>query len=112
MTVFEAIQIFFMLIIVHCVADYPLQGDFLSKAKNHNAPIPGVPWKTALASHAAIHAGGVWLITGSWGLAFCEFINHMLIDYFKCDNKINFNQDQALHIFCKFWYVLALYVVT
>ena len=28
------------LIAGHCLADYPLQGDFLSKAKNRTAPFP------------------------------------------------------------------------
>jgi hypothetical protein len=32
------------LIAGHALADYPLQGDFLSRAKNRSAPIPGFPW--------------------------------------------------------------------
>jgi hypothetical protein len=52
------------LLTAHALADYPLQGDFLSKAKNRMAPIPGVPWRQALGAHAFIHAGAVALITG------------------------------------------------
>ena len=37
-------MILFWLMVGHALADYPLQGDFLAKAKNRTAPIPGVPW--------------------------------------------------------------------
>jgi hypothetical protein len=43
----------------HALADYPLQGDFLSKAKNRAAPIPGVPYWQALGAHVAIHGAFV-----------------------------------------------------
>ena len=94
----------FKMIFVHCLADYPLQGDFLSMAKNHKKPIPGVPWYQALGAHSAIQSGGVWLITGSLLCATLEFIAHALIDYLKCDGKISFNEDQAAHIVCKVLY--------
>lgn len=89
------------LIAVHCLADYPLQGDFLSTAKNHKKPVPGVPWYQALGAHAAIQAGGVWLVTGSLFCAGLELAAHALVDYLKCDGRISFNQDQAAHILCK-----------
>ena len=38
------IQILGFLLAAHALADYPLQGDFLSKAKNRFAPLIGVPW--------------------------------------------------------------------
>jgi len=101
-------EMLFALLVVHLLCDFPLQGDFLSKAKNHKMPIAGVPWSTALSSHAAIHAGGVWLITGSLTLGLIEFVAHTLIDYAKCDGRLSFNMDQALHLACKGGYVLAL----
>ena len=95
----------------HALADYPLQGDFLSRAKNRLAPIPGVPWYQALAAHAAIHAGFVGLITGSWALAFAEFIAHALIDDAKCAGRLSYNKDQALHLVCKLgWAAMAAFV--
>lgn len=97
-----------LLVFVHCLADYPLQGDFLAKAKNHRVPIPGVPWLTALLSHAAIHAGGVLLVTGSLWFAAAEFIGHSIIDYTKCSGRIGFNADQALHLAMKAGYVIIL----
>lgn len=100
------ITLFFKLIIGHFIADYPLQGDFLAKAKNHLAPIPLVPFYQALIAHAAIHAGVVWYITGSGLLAMCEFLLHSLIDYLKCDGKLTFNEDQLAHVICKALYVI------
>jgi hypothetical protein len=85
----------------HALCDYPLQGDFLSKAKNRHAPIPGVPFWQALGAHAAIHGAMVALITGIWWLAPAEAAIHWLTDDAKCCGKITFNQDQAIHLICK-----------
>jgi hypothetical protein len=94
-----------MLLAWHALADYPLQGDFLAKAKNRFAPIPGVPWQQALGAHALIHAAGVAVLTGSVWLGLVEFVAHSMIDDAKCRGRINFNQDQALHALCKLVYV-------
>lgn len=87
----------------HALADYPLQGDWLSKAKNHKLElVPGQAiWPLALLSHSAIHALAVLLATGSVGLAAAEFVAHTIIDYAKCDGRISYNIDQWLHISCK-----------
>lgn len=93
----------------HAVADYPLQGDFLAKAKSRVAPIPGVPWYQALAAHSAIHAGFVGIITGSFSLAAAEFVAHFIIDDQKCQGRLSYNADQALHLLCKLaWVGLAV----
>lgn len=97
----DALVLFALLVAGHVVADYPLQGDFLAKAKNRFAPIPGVPWYQALAAHATIHGAAVGIITGSPILAVCEAIAHALIDDAKCRGRLSYNQDQALHISCK-----------
>lgn len=100
-----------LLVFAHALADYPLQGDFLSRAKNRTAPIPTVPWWQAMAAHATIHAGFVGLITGSALLAAAEFVIHWITDDLKCRGKINFNIDQGIHILCKTaWAVLAVSV--
>lgn len=108
MSIVGPVEMMLVLLAVHAVCDYPLQGDFLAKAKNHKTPIPGVPWSTALSSHALIHGGGVWLVTGSWILLVVEFVAHTLIDFAKSDGRLTFNQDQSLHIACKVGYVLTL----
>jgi hypothetical protein len=99
-----------LLFIGHFVCDYPLQGDFLSRAKNRYNPIPNVPAWQALLAHSWIQAGSVLLITHSPALAFFEAIAHSLIDDTKCAGKISYNVDQALHIACKIlWYLIFIW---
>lgn len=95
-----------LLLVGHALADYPLQGDFLSKAKNRAMPIPGVPWWQALGAHATIHGGVVGLVTGTWWLGVAEAVVHAITDDAKCKGRISFNQDQAIHIACKVAWVL------
>jgi len=92
---------FALLVAGHAVADYPLQGGFLARAKNRLAPIPGVPFYQALGAHAVMHGGMVGLITGSLTLGLAETAIHALIDDAKCAGRLTFNQDQAAHIACK-----------
>ena len=108
-------MVLFLLLAAHCICDYPLQGDFLARGKNHKAPLPGVPWYQCLLAHSLIHAGAVALITGSLWLGMAELGAHILIDWNKCDGsfganpKTAFNIDQVLHVICKIvWFVLWL----
>lgn len=102
--------LFALMIVGHCLADYPLQGDFLAKAKNHRAPIPGAPWQQALAAHSIIQGGVVGLLTGSIVIGCCEALAHATIDFLKSEGEISFNTDQALHIICKMCW-LGLYLL-
>lgn len=102
----------FLLLVWHALADYPLQGDFLAKAKNETAPIPGVPWWQAMLAHSLIHAGGVFLITGSTYMAMIELVLHYSIDRAKCTGKIGFNGDQALHVACKIGYAATIHIMS
>lgn len=107
----NSINMLGLLLVGHALADYPLQGDFLSQAKNRTKPIPGVPWWQALGAHAAIHAGFVGVITGSAALGAAEFIVHFVTDDLKCRGKIGFNADQAIHVVCKLaWVAIALVI--
>lgn len=91
----------------HALCDYPLQGDFLARGKNHKVPFPGMPAWQLLLAHCLIHMGMVFLITRSPWLALAELAVHFVTDWAKCDERISFNQDQAIHYFCKFlWAVL------
>lgn len=101
--------LFLKLAIVHFFFDYPGQGDFLSKAKNHKSPIPGVPFYQALIAHSAIQAGAVWYLTGSLLLGGTEFIAHGVTDYLKCDGRINLNVDQFIHLAFKGFYAFLVY---
>lgn len=109
------LPLFFALLIGHALADFPLQGPYISQMKNrHNKPdyIPAgqkpvaAVWTHCLTAHALIHAGFVWAITGSVTLGAVEFVLHWMIDFAKCENWTNPHQDQALHIACKAAYVL------
>lgn len=96
------------LIAGHFLADYPLQGDFLSRAKNRSNPIPGVPWYQGLGAHAAIHGAIVAEITGRPLLGLAEAVVHAVTDDLKCQGKLTFDQDQAIHLGCKvLWSLLA-----
>lgn len=101
--------ILFLLIFGHFLADYPLQGEFLSQAKNRNTAVGKLFWKHALFAHAFIHAGFVGIITGSLWLAMAELVIHGVTDFLKCESKISLNIDQAIHIGCKvLWALIAI----
>lgn len=100
---------FIALIAVHMLCDYPLQGEFLAKGKNHTNPIPGIPWGHCLFAHAMIHGFGVAIVTQSVILGIFETLAHLGIDYTKSSGRIGYNTDQFLHMVCKFvWVYLAL----
>ena len=102
------IELLAKLIIGHFLMDYPLQGDHLAAAKNHRKPLPGVPWWIALIAHSSLQAGMVWFVTGSKTMGLLEFFFHGVIDYAKNDDRLTYGQDQAMHLICKFAYVMAM----
>ena len=107
------LQIFFALLIAHALFDYPLQGDFLSRNKNRhykdeNNNVKGL-WIHCLTSHSILHAGSIWLITGSFIIGIMEFVLHWIIDFLKCEGITNFHTDQFLHVLCRILYVIILW---
>lgn len=106
----SAIEMLVYMLAAHALFDYPLQGDWLSKAKNPKLDLVlgETIWPMALASHAIIHAVAVHAITGSWVLASIEFAAHFLIDWSKCSGRFGYNVDQYLHVGCKVFYFVAL----
>lgn len=105
-------EMLFLLLVCHSLADYPLQGPFLSEAKNPNTEVGKVFWPYALSSHALIHGGFVFMITGSLILGLLETVIHAVTDWYKCKNKISLFTDQAIHYGCKVvWAVLAWGVI-
>jgi hypothetical protein len=100
------------LVLVHYLCDYPLQGDFIARAKNRFQPVQHVPWYHPMIAHTFMHGFGVYLVLGVWWIGVLEMISHFAIDYQKCRGELTFSQDQALHIGCKvLWVALALFVV-
>ncbi len=92
---------FFILLAAHCLADFPLQGDFLAKIKDPSRNTPEF-WVIGLFSHSVIHAGAVLVITGYLSLALVQFFTHFAIDYSKCrywfgEGDKSFVIDQLLH---------------
>lgn len=92
----------FLLLAAHALADYPLQGPFLSEAKNRNTAIGKLFWPHALAAHSMIHGGAVLMLTGSIWLAGLEVLIHAATDWMKCEGRISLNVDQLIHVACKF----------
>lgn len=106
-------ELLLLLFFVHALADYPLQGDFLARGKNHLAPLPGVPWWHCLIAHGAIHGGltgiAVYAVTGDSDLAMAigvaETAIHSVVDHTKCNGEIDIHTDQAIHLLCKVGWV-------
>lgn len=98
----------FWLLAAHALADFPLQGDFLARAKDHTTELGRSWWPIALPAHALIHGAFVARVTGSVRLGWVETVAHLLIDRAKCEGKTNIYQDQAMHVACKVAYVLVL----
>lgn len=103
----DYIFLFGVLLFFHFLADYPLQGDFLAKAKNSANPVD-YPWQHALFAHAFIHAGFVFIATGSLTCSVGELISHAYIDDVKSRGEITAHQDQVAHIVLKgVWVILV-----
>lgn len=101
----------FLLVVGHSLADYPLQGEFLSNGKNRYTTLGKVFWPHALFAHSAIHGGFVAVITGYWWLGVCELISHAVIDWLKCENKISLWVDQLMHyLFKVLWLIIFIYL--
>lgn len=109
--------IIFWLLVGHAVADYPLQGDFLAKAKCSSNPIPGIDWWIAMLAHSFIHAGAVAIVLlpfigmrGAVMFGCLELAVHFVIDRLKCDGLTSFRTDQMIHVVCKIAWASAAVV--
>ena len=102
------LAIFFALAVVHALADFPLQGNFIASQKARSSADSQGEWIVALGAHSLIHAGGVWLVTGSLTLGAVELVLHALIDLGKGERKFGFLTDQALHLACKLGYTVLI----
>uniref|UniRef100_A0A6M3KVD6 DUF3307 domain-containing protein n=1 Tax=viral metagenome TaxID=1070528 RepID=A0A6M3KVD6_9ZZZZ len=110
------INLFFLLIFGHCIADTSLQPDSMSRGKSRHNPIdpnrvpvgqkPMKLWYMWLTHHSFIHGGIVYIITGSFLYFYLEIISHWIIDFFKCESKFDPRVDQLLHIIIKLIFVI------
>ena len=111
-----AFQAFFALSIGHAMMDFPLQGEHIALGKNwrllkklQDPARPEEIWIWCMAAHCLMHAGAVWVVTGSIFFALVEFVTHWIIDVAKCSGKTNFHQDQLMHYTCKLIYAVLIY---
>jgi len=104
----------FKFVIAHAFGDFVLQGEVMARAKSRRyvataergAGFP--PWYYWLTAHALVHGGFVFAITGVAALGLVETLLHIVIDWLKCEHRISFHQDQALHLLCKVGYCVYL----
>lgn len=102
------LALFAAFLVIHALADFPLQGDYLSRQKSRKHADSRSDWIVALIAHCVIQAGGVWLVSGSLALAGVELVLHCMIDLGKGEEKYGIVVDQALHLILKLAYALLL----
>lgn len=106
---------FFLLLVSHAVADFVLQNETMVAGKNRQHKVHSStgknfpPWYYWLSAHGLVHGGLVFLVTQHLILSVVETLAHMLIDFLKCEHKINFHQDQFLHVLCKVIYCIVIF---
>jgi hypothetical protein len=98
----------FAFAIAHALADFPLQGDYLAREKVRGQALNLSSWAVALSAHSLLHAGAVWIVSGSMMLGAVEFGLHWLIDLGKGEGRYGLLVDQGLHLACKAAYVSFL----
>jgi hypothetical protein len=108
-------SLFFQFLVGHALGDYVFQRDIMATSKSRHAEVyktagPGFPgWYYWLFSHALIHGGLVFLISGSALLGIIETVLHTIIDYSKCEHWIGLHFDQVLHLLCKVAYIYIIF---
>jgi hypothetical protein len=126
--VWDAIQMMFLYIAGHSLADTALQKDDMGRGKSRHNPIDmsRVPvgqkplhlWPMWITHHALIQGFIVSLITFlitfditfSINIGMLECASHWVIDFFKCDNAYGPYEDQSLHILMKIFYIGLIFV--
>lgn len=102
-------ELFFKLIVAHALMDFTMQPDMMAKAKHREWKRPDhIPaWWYWMLSHALVHGGAVYFVTGQWELGVLETGLHCCIDFMKCEKWTNQHVDQLLHLLCKILYVFS-----
>lgn len=89
------------LVLAHYVTDFGLQSAAMAAGKAGQMPECDLTQGDWLVAHAAINAAGVWWVTRSVPAALFEFGMHYIIDCTKARGRLEYRQDQALHMACK-----------
>ena len=119
----QFIQMFFLFLAGHSLADTALQKRSMGGGKNRHNPVDlkRVPkgqqplnlWYMFLIHHSLIHGLIVFFIAFvitfdislSINLGILESMSHCIIDFYKCENKYGPIIDQLLHIIMKILYI-------
>lgn len=112
----NALEVIFLLIAGHAVADFGLQTEFVARFKSQHLSFEDgstkrgdLVWMHILGAHCFIHGLFVYIVLGNVWLGLAEALCHGAIDYAKSDNKFGFHTDQLLHLGCKLlWWLLWL----
>lgn len=104
-------ETFFLLLFGHFLADFPLQQEYLSRTKDHTKNDFEI-WFISMFAHCMIHAGVVFVLTGSIKMAGFMLVSHFFIDYSKCDGALGkgnrgYAMDQTLHFLVLFLIALG-----
>jgi len=102
--------LFAALVVAHALADFPLQGSYLASKKIRSKADNFSEYIVALLAHSVIHAGAVWLVSGSLVLGMVEFVLHGIIDSAKGKGKYSILTDHILHLASKLSYVVVLVI--
>ena len=107
------LEIFFLLLCGHAMADFALQSRDMAKMKSRHTPFVWegktyLIWPYVLTAHSLIHGLMVYVMTHNEYLGIAETILHFGIDQLKIDGKINLHVDQLLHVICKGVYICVL----
>ena len=109
------LPLFFQMVIAHAIADFVLQPDAMGFGKNRNSDAQRTKgalfphWYYWMTSHALVHSGAIYLLTGNIYIALAELVTHWIIDFCKCEGWFNLHLDQTLHMFCKVIYCALIY---
>ena len=95
-------MIFFKLLFAHCLADWScLQPERMAKYKSRKEPTPcgakNIWWPYWLTAHSIIYGGVLWFAYQNIVFAVSVAIAHWIIDFLKCEGKIDIHQDQVAH---------------
>lgn len=91
-----------LMVLAHFACDYQFQSSDVAVGKGKFAGgLNGVDWYYWMASHAAVHALAVCLITRNPLATLGEFVLHFAVDWGKCKRYFGLHVDQLLHVLCK-----------
>jgi len=109
------LETFLLLIFMHAVTDGALQTGAMGQMKSrhfttqhHKSGRITSCWWSFLSCHALVNGAGVYMVTGSFILAFAEAGVHWLIDFCSCEDWYPHYLDQVFHFSSKLlWAFLA-----